>query len=76
MLKKCIIKEKLFRKGEKMTRAEKREIKRKMNREIAEFIKIQNHYFPDLVRDIKKVLDGRHQSYITVVRHLKLNHFH
>lgn len=48
-----------------MTRAEKREIKRKLNREIAEFIKIQNHYFPDLIRDIKKVLDGRHQSNIT-----------
>jgi len=53
-----------FAKGKKMTRAEKREIKRKLNREIAEFIKIQNHYFPDLIRDIKNVLDGRHQSYI------------
>lgn len=48
-----------------MTRAEKREIKRKLNREIAEFLKIQNHYFPDLIADIKKVMDGRNQSYIT-----------
>lgn len=48
-----------------MTRAEKREIKRKLNREIADFLKIQNHYFPDLIADIKKVLDGRNQSYIT-----------
>lgn len=48
-----------------MTRAEKREIKRKLNREISEFLKIQNHYFPDLITDIKKVMDGRNQSYIT-----------
>lgn len=48
-----------------MTRAEKREIKRKLNREIADFLKIQNHYFPDLIADIKKVMDGRNQNYIT-----------
>jgi len=48
-----------------MTRAEKREIKRKLKNDIAEFLKIQAHYFPDLMEDIKKVLDGRHQSYIT-----------
>ena len=48
-----------------MTRAEKREIRRKLEKDIAEFIKIQDHYFPDLIEDIKKVLDGRHQSYIT-----------
>jgi hypothetical protein len=48
-----------------MTRAEKREIKRKLKREIAEFLKIQNHYFPELIEDIKKVMDGRNQSYIT-----------
>lgn len=48
-----------------MTRAEKREIKRKLNREISEFLKIQNHYFPELITDIKKVMDNRHQSYIT-----------
>jgi len=48
-----------------MTRAEKREIKRKLKKEIAEFLKIQNHYFPDLINDIKKIMDARHQSYIT-----------
>lgn len=48
-----------------MTRAEKREIKRKLNREIADFLKIQNHYFPELIADIKKVMDNRNQSYIT-----------
>lgn len=48
-----------------MTRAEKREIKRKLKKEIAEFLKIQNHYFPEFIEDIKKVMDSRHQSYIT-----------
>jgi hypothetical protein len=48
-----------------MTRAEKREIKRTIKREVAEFLKIQSHYFPDLIRNIKEMLDGRHQSYIT-----------
>jgi len=48
-----------------MTRAEKRAIKRQLKNDIAEFLKIQNHYFPDLIRDIKEVIDGRHQSYIT-----------
>ena len=48
-----------------MTRAEKKAIKREINREIAEFLKIQNHYFPDLVKDIRKVMDNRKQGYIT-----------
>jgi len=48
-----------------MTRAEKREIKRRLKKEIAEFLKIQHHYFPELIGDIKKVLDARNQSYIT-----------
>lgn len=48
-----------------MTRAEIRAAKEKLNKEIAEFLKIQNHYFPYLIRDIKKVMDTRHQSYIT-----------
>lgn len=48
-----------------MTRAEKREIKRTIKNEIKEFLKIQAHYFPDLIQDIKKVMDGRNQSYIT-----------
>lgn len=48
-----------------MTRAEKREIKRTINKEIKEFLKIQAHYFPDLIQDIKKIMDSRNQSYIT-----------
>lgn len=48
-----------------MTRAEAREIKRKLKKEVVDFLKIQNHYFPDLISDIKNVLDGRNQSYIT-----------
>jgi len=48
-----------------MTRAEIREIKRTIQNEIKEFLKIQAHYFPNLIRDIKKVMDGRNQSYIT-----------
>lgn len=48
-----------------MSRAEIRERKRTLKKEVAEFLKIQNHYFPELIADIKKVLDGRNQSYIT-----------
>ena len=48
-----------------MTRAEKRELKRQLKKEIAEFLKIQNHYFPKLIEDIRNVMDARHQSYIT-----------
>jgi hypothetical protein len=48
-----------------MTRAEKRELKRNLKKDIAEFLKIQNHYFPNLINDIKNASDQRHQSYIT-----------
>ena len=48
-----------------MTRAEQRELRRKLRNEIEEFLKIQNHYFPELIQDIKNVLDGRNQSYTT-----------
>lgn len=48
-----------------MTRAEKREIKRTLKNEIKEFLKIQAHYFPELIQDIKNVMDSRNQSYIT-----------
>jgi hypothetical protein len=40
-------------------------MKREIKRELAEFLKIQNHYFPELIKDIKGVMDERHQSYIT-----------
>ena len=48
-----------------MTRAEKRAIKRELKKEIVKFLNIQHHYFPKLIEDIKKALDGRNQSYIT-----------
>jgi hypothetical protein len=48
-----------------MTRAETRELRRQLKKEIAEFLKIQHHYFPELIEDIKKIMDTRHQSYIT-----------
>ena len=35
-----------------MTRAEQRELRRKLRNEIAEFLKIQNHYFPELLQDM------------------------
>ena len=55
----------MARENVKLTRAEKREIRRTLQNEIKEFIKIQAHYFPDLIQDIKNVMDKRHQSYIT-----------
>ena len=48
-----------------MTRAEQRAIRNKLKREISEFLKIQHHYFPDLIENIKEVLDARKQGYIT-----------
>lgn len=48
-----------------MTRAEKRAIKNQIRNAIKEFLKIQAHYFPDLIEDIKKIMDERNQSYIT-----------
>jgi hypothetical protein len=62
------MKENIFAKGKKMARlnrVESRELKRQTKREVAEFLKIQNHYFPYLIGDIKQVMDARHQSYIT-----------
>lgn len=48
-----------------MTRAEKRAIKSQIRNAIKEFLKIQAHYFPDLIEDIKKIMDERNQSYVT-----------
>ena len=47
-----------------MTRAEKREQRRKLEKEIKEFIRIQNHYFPELIEDMREALDQRHHSYV------------
>lgn len=46
-----------------MTRAEQRKLRNELKNEIAQFFKIQNHYFPQLIEDIRKVLDKRNQSY-------------
>lgn len=48
-----------------MTRAEKRAIKNQLRNAIKEFMRIQAHYFPDLIEDIKSVMDERKQSYVT-----------
>lgn len=48
-----------------MTRAEKRAIKNQLRNAIKEFMRIQAHYFPDLIEDIKNVMDERNQSYVT-----------
>ena len=48
-----------------MTRAEKRAIKNQIRNAIKEFLKIQAHYFSDLIEDIKKIMDERNQSYVT-----------
>ena len=47
----------------KTTRKEKREKEEKINF-FAEFIKIKEHFFKDIVKRLKAVKDNRHQSYI------------
>ena len=48
-----------------MGRSVIREKRRQIKKDIAAFLKIQKHYFPTLIEDIKNVLDKRNQSYIT-----------
>ena len=48
-----------------MSRAEQRAMKNRIRNAIKEFLKIQAHYFPDLIEDIKNILDSRNQSYVT-----------
>ena len=48
-----------------MSRAEQRAKKNRIRNAIQEFLRIQAHYFPDLIEDIKNVLDQRNQSYVT-----------
>jgi len=45
-------------------RAQRRKLKNLIKKEMVEFLRIQNHYFPNLIEDIKKVMDARHQGYI------------
>jgi len=47
-----------------MSRASKREIKKNFQKDIVEFLKIQRHFLPDLVKDLSQVNDPRHASYI------------
>lgn len=48
-----------------MTRAEKRAAKNQIRNAVRDFLKIQAHYFPSLIEDIKNVMDARNQSYVT-----------
>ena len=50
-----------------MGRSVTREKRRQIKKEIAAFLKIQKHYFPTLIEDIKNVLDKRNQSYTEYV---------
>lgn len=56
-----------------MTRAEKRAIKNQIRNAIKEFLKIQAHYFPDLIEDIKKIMDERSIGVQGVQTRLKRN---
>ncbi|MBH9818776.1 transposase, partial [Clostridioides difficile] len=47
-----------------VTRKEKRNREKEANY-FFEFLKIQKHFFKDLMNNLKKVADHRHQSYIT-----------
>lgn len=42
-----------------MTRTEERAIKKQIRNAIKEFLKIQVHYFPNPIEDIKKVMDEK-----------------
>jgi hypothetical protein len=46
-----------------LTREKKRKLQEK-DKGIIDFVKIQNHMFPDLIKRLGTVLDPRHQSYI------------
>jgi len=48
-----------------MGRAEVRAMRDEIKNDLKEFLRIQNHYFPKLIEDIKKVMDKRNQGYIT-----------
>lgn len=48
----------------KITRKQKREKESKINF-LAEFKKIQNHFFKDLIKKFSLIKDVRHKSYIT-----------
>jgi len=47
-----------------MSRAAKREVKKTFQKDIVEFIKIQNHFLPTFFKDLSNVKDPRNESYI------------
>ncbi len=56
---------KVFRKGEFiMSRAAQRSCKKAFQKDIVEFLKVQNHFFPTLIKELSQVKDPRNQSYI------------
>ena len=47
-----------------MSRASQRECKKNFGKDIAEFLKMQHHFFPTFIEELSKVQDPRNQSYI------------
>jgi hypothetical protein len=47
-----------------MSRAAQRSYKKAFQKDIVEFLKVQNHFFPSLIKDLSQVQDPRNQSYI------------
>ena len=47
-----------------MTRAEKRQLKKSEGKPLTELLKVQNHFYKDFWKDLSKVNDPRHASYI------------
>jgi hypothetical protein len=46
-----------------MSRASRREIKKAFQKDIVEFLKVQKHFLPDLIKELSAVRDPRHTSY-------------
>ena len=47
-----------------MSRAAQRSCKQAFQKDIVEFLKVQNHFFPTLIKELSQVKDPRNQSYI------------
>lgn len=47
-----------------MSRKERRKLKKEFEKDIREFLKVQNHFLPDLIEELKLVEDPRNKSYI------------
>jgi hypothetical protein len=47
-----------------ISRALRRELKKNFTKDIIEFLKVQNHFLPDLIEELGLVKDPRNQSYI------------